>query len=86
MIADPCEACAPEQTTKPIYVEEEEKAKVFFQAQLLWLKEFIEKNPSMIKVGEMELQSANRCVKESYQAWTSNTIRPVAHVWRKVLP
>jgi hypothetical protein len=55
MIADPYEACAPKQTTKPIYVEEEEKAQVLFQAQSLWLKEFIEQNPSMIKVGEMGL-------------------------------
>jgi hypothetical protein len=86
MIADPYEASSPEQTTKPTYVEEEEKAKVSFQAQWLWLKEFIEQNPSMIKVGEMELRSANGRLKEAYQAWTRNTILPVAHIWRKVLP
>jgi hypothetical protein len=67
-------------------MEEEAKAKVAFDAQLLWLKEFIDENPSIIRVGELELRHANGRLKEALQAWTSNTILPPAHVWRKLLP
>jgi hypothetical protein len=83
-------ADATEKTKKPTavlnIVEEEAKAMVYFQAQLLWLKEFVDSNPSVNKVAEMELRYANGRVKEAFQAWSTNRILPLAHVWRKLLP
>jgi hypothetical protein len=84
------ETDATEKTKKPTAVlndvEEKAKAMVSFHAQLLWLKEFVDSNPSVSKVAEMELRYANGRVKEAFQAWSSNKILPLAQVWHKLLP
>jgi hypothetical protein len=69
-----------EDTTTPPDLEKE-KAKRAFHAQLVWLKDFLDEGPSMMKVGELELRHCIGRIKKAYQAWSSGRILHVAHMW-----
>lgn len=70
------------KASKPTDLEEEEKIKRVLHTQLVWLKDFFDENPSMLKVGELELRHCIGRIKESHQAWSTGRILPVADMWR----
>lgn len=73
-------------STEPTDLDDDEKAKRAVEAQLVWLKNFLQESPSMIKVGDLELRHCIGRIKEAYEAWSSGQVLPMADMWRKLMP